>query len=148
MKRGNLFLYRCLGYSNTTFDSFTVAVDGPASLRIPYPLEYKDQWVLVLGAEFRIDECWTLGVGYNYGTNPVRRGNLLPTAAVIAQHHITTGLRYEKDNWWVGGGYVLAVRNDLGGRMISDVPLGIDYGFDSELSQTQHSVFFGMGFRW
>jgi hypothetical protein len=68
-------------------------------------------------------------------------------SVIAAQHHITAGLRYEKDNWWVGGGYVLGLKTSLHGEGISAFPFGIDYGF-SQLEQTQHSLFFGFGLTW
>ena len=138
---------RWVNYSNSTFHSTTIATDGLVDLRYPFPLGYRDQWVFITGAEFKLDEFWTLGAGYHYCTNPVPRTNVCPVASVIAQHHLTVGLRYEKDNWWIGGGYILAFPASLRGGGHSDVPLGVDYGF-STLEQTQHSIVVGFGFSW
>ena len=138
---------RWINYRSSSFDSLTVATDGLIDLRVPLPLGYRDQWVFAVGAEFKLDEHWTLGVGYNYNTSPVDRASLLPTGSVLAQHHITAGLRYEKDDWWVGAGYILAVGASLDGGGWSRIPLGIDYG-SSRLEQTQHSLIFGFGLSW
>jgi long-chain fatty acid transport protein len=138
---------RWINYGNSTFHSTTVATDGLIDLRYPLPLGYRDQWAFILGAEFKLDERWTLGVGYHYATAPVPRENLLPMCSILSQHHATIGLRYETERWWVGGGYIVAFRESLRGRGYSDIPLGIDYGL-SNMAQTQHSIFVGFGFRW
>ena len=105
----------------------------------------KEGWVFAVGAEFKLDEHWTLGVGYNYGTDPVRRSSLLPMGSTIAQHHATAGLRYEGDGWGVGAGYILAFPESMSGGGYSRIPLGIDYALSS-IEQTQHSLIIGFGF--
>jgi long-chain fatty acid transport protein len=138
---------RWLNYGNSTFDGMTIATDGLIDLRYPFPLGYQDQWVFIAGAEFKLDEHWTLGMGYHYATQPVSPSNLLPMGSTIPQHHATMGLRYEKDNWWIGGGYIVAFPATLRGPGRSDIPLGIDYG-SSEIEQSQHSLVFGFGWSW
>jgi long-chain fatty acid transport protein len=138
---------RWINYSNSSLNSLTVATDGLVNLRVPLPLGYRDQWVFMVGAEFDLDDRWTVGVGYNYGRNPVAKSNLLPIGSVLAEHHITAGLRYERDGWWVGAGYVLGLKNSMSGGGASDIPFGIDYGL-SEIEQTQHSLIVGFGFGW
>jgi len=138
---------RWLNYDNSTYHSTTIAADGLIDLRYPFPMGYQDQWVFAIGAEFKLDEHWTLGTGYNFGTQPVSSSNLLPMGSTIPQHHATVGLRYEKDNWWVGGGYILAFPETLSGGGRSDILLGVDYGL-SEIEQTQHSFVLGFGFGW
>ncbi len=136
-----------MNYEDSSFSSATIAVDGPIDLRFPLPMKYKDQWVGIIGAEYRIDDHWTIGLGYNYATNVVRRSHLFPIMPATIQHHLTTGLTYRRDNWWVGGGYVLGMRNTMHGSGTSGIPLGIDYGF-SEVDHYQHSFFVGFGFTW
>ena len=43
---------------------------------------YKDQWVFAGGAEFKLDENWRLGVGYNYGTDPVAKKRRRPVVQI------------------------------------------------------------------
>jgi long-chain fatty acid transport protein len=138
---------RWINYSNSTFNTTTIATDGLIDLRYPFPMGYRDQWVWIAGADFKLDEHWTLGVGYHYGTAPVSSRNLLPMGSTIPQHHATAGLRYETDGWWVGAGYIVAFPTKLRGGGWSDIPLGIDYGL-SEIEQTQHSLVVGFGFSW
>jgi long-chain fatty acid transport protein len=138
---------RWINYRSSSFDSLTVATDGAVDLRLPLPLGYRDQWVCAVGADFKLDEHWTLGLGYNYGSTPVDRASLLPMGSTISQHHITAGLRYERENWWVGAGYILGLQASLSGGGYSRIPLGIDYAL-SRIEQTQHSLIFGFGFAW
>lgn len=138
---------RWLNYENSSFHNLTVATDGVIDLRYPIPLGYRDIWAFIIGAEFKLDEHWVFGTGYHFTTTPVERANLSPEATIPVQHHATFGLRYETEKWWVGGGYVIAFRGSLSGPGYSRIPLGTDYGF-SEVSQTQHMISIGFGFRW
>lgn len=138
---------RWVNYDGTSYDKLTVATDGVFDLRVPLPLGYRDQWVFIVGAEIKLSERWTWSVGYNYGTDPVRPASLCPMASVLAQHHVTTGLRYTQDNWWVGVGYIAALSNSLEGTGRSAIPLGVDFAH-SRIEQVQHSLITGFGFSW
>lgn len=138
---------RWMNYADGTFNSMTIATDGLVDLRYPMPLGYQDIWAFIMGTEFKLDEHWTLGAGYHYLTTPVDRAYLSPLCSIPVQHHLTVGLRYETERWWVGGGYVLAFRESLEGPGYSRIPLGFDYGV-SEVAQTQHMISMGFGFRW
>ena len=136
---------RWTDYPSSSFGSMTVAVNGPIDMRFPFPASYKEQWVFIAGAEIRLDSHWTLGVGYNYASNVVPDSNVLAIAPATLEHHITTGLRYEQDHWWVGGGYIYGFNTTTRADGSTDVPLGIDFA-SSEIDHQQHSVFFGFGF--
>ena len=136
---------RWINWKRSSFNSATLAIDGPIDLRLPMDVGYRDMWVLIAGAEFKLDEHWTLAMGYNYASNPTPRSHLFPFLSSMLQHHITVGLRYEKDNWWVGAGYIYGFRASVKGAGHSDILMGLDYGF-SEVSHQQHSMFFGFGF--
>ena len=132
-------------YANTTFGRARISADALGPLVMPLPLDYRDQWVFIGGAEFKLSESWRLGVGYNYATAIVRQSNLLPIMAPTVQHHVTAGVRYERANWWVGVSYVLGLAPGVEGSGMSRLPLGVDYG-ESRLTQHQHSVLLGFGF--
>jgi len=138
---------RWINYSNSVFHSSHFAFDGRMGLSIESPLGYRDQWVFIAGAEFKLNDHWKLGVGYHYGTNPVSRSAIQPVTSIITQHHVTTGLRYERDNWWLGAVYILGFRNSLGADVRTHIPLGTDYAL-SAIDQMQHSVTLGFGFSW
>jgi Long-chain fatty acid transport protein len=81
--------------------------------------QWKDQWVIALGGEFKPTQKLALRAGYNYGKSPIRGGakillnaNRIPNFAepfsdfqiaffnligfpAISEHHITLGLGYE-----------------------------------------------------
>jgi len=56
-------------------------------------------------------------------------------------------LRHARDNWCVGARDILGFNNATGGAGHSNIPLGIDHGTNS-LTQTQHSLVFGIRFKW
>ena len=138
---------RWINYDASVFNVAHFGFDNPANLNFKAPVGYHDQWALMAGAELELDAHWTLGLGYHYATNPTPRAAVLPIAANIVQHHLTAGLRYQADGWWVGGGYVLGIRNTLDAARISTIPFGYDYAVTS-LEQTQHSLLFGFGLTW
>jgi long-chain fatty acid transport protein len=138
---------RWLNYNGSTFHDTDLAADGVLQIRYPFPLGYRDQWIGMLGAEFRLSEHWVFGTGYHYATAPVPPRNMLPMGATISQHHITLGLRYEAQHWWAGVGYVLALPTRLAGGGQSAIPLGVDYAH-GEIEQTQHILALGLGFSW
>ncbi len=138
---------RWLNYSNSTLDVVNIELHGWLPIRYPLPLGYRDQWAWILGAEYRLSDHWVIGAGYHYATPPVDGANLLPMGSTISDHHITAGIRYEQDNWYVGVGYVLGLPATLTGPGYSRIPLGIDYA-RSEIEQTQHIIGVGFGFSW
>jgi long-chain fatty acid transport protein len=138
---------RWLNWSDSSFAKARVATDGLIDLRAPLPLGYKDQWAFIAGAEFKLNEHWTLGTGYHFATDAVRSSHVLPGAAVIARHHLTAGLQYQRDNWWVSGGYLVGFRNSVGVGGRSAIPLGVDYS-GGTLEQTVHAISIGFGFSW
>jgi long-chain fatty acid transport protein len=139
--------FRWINYDNCSLHRMTFATSGPRGLRIPFAIGYKDQYAVALGADIKLDERWTLGVGYHYATDPVSESHLLPVGTLVGHHHITVGPRYKRDNWWIGGGYIIALPSTVHGSDRSRIPFGIDYG-DSSVCQTQHSIFVGFGFSW
>lgn len=140
---------RWINFADSAFNSTSIETDGIPGLvptSVPFPLGYRDQVVVATGADVRLTDRWILGLGYNYGSDPIPAANLLPIGSILAQHHVTTGIRYDRCNWWVGAGYILAVTAGLAGDGTSAFPGPNDYS-GSHLSQTQHSVFFGFGIR-
>jgi long-chain fatty acid transport protein len=138
---------RWINYENSTFHSTVVGIDSVMDIRYPLPLGFRDQWVFIVGAEYKLDEHWVVAGGYHYATAAVPSENMLPICSIVAQQHATLGLRYETEKWWAGVGYIVAFKESLNGPGYSRIPFGIDYGF-GEMAQTQHSISFGFGFRW
>lgn len=138
---------RWINYNNSVWRNMVVAVDGPIDLRMNMPLGYADQYVFIIGADFKLSSNWTLGVGYNYGTAAIRKTHLNPMGSVLNRHDISIGLRYAREHWWVGAGYILGLPERMYGGGRSKIPLGVDYAV-AEIEQTQHSLIAGFGFDW
>jgi long-chain fatty acid transport protein len=140
---------RWINYSDSTLNSTIIHQNGLAPLvpaGLPFPLRYKDEYVFIVGGDFKVDEHWTVRAGYNYGTPPVEHQGLLPTASVITTHNITAGLEYRKDNWWVNVGYILGLTTTLASSDVNGF-LGTPNDYSaSRLSLTEHTIFVGLGF--
>lgn len=61
------------------------------NLSFSSPLNWRDQYVIVLGTEHRCDEDTSLRFGLNYGRNPVPDATLSPTMAVIGETTVAAG---------------------------------------------------------
>lgn len=137
---------RWINYSDSVLNKAKFLV-GRHGRTLRSPIGYQDQWVFIAGAEYELDSHWTLAGGYHYATNSVSRRALNPLSVHVVQHQITTGLRYRKDNWWAGIGYILGLPATMSRTGVSSIPLGLDY-MAIELRQVQHSVTCGFGFSW
>jgi len=136
---------RWINFRRSFARHLTVPSDGLFPL--PFPLKYEDQWVFIAGSEFKLAPRWTLGLGYNHATNNIPQNRLCPLAPQTIRHHLSAGLRYEHDRWWVGGGYVYGFKSKQENPGISALPLGADYSFAS-IEHAQQSLFVGFGFKW
>jgi long-chain fatty acid transport protein len=67
---------------------------APPELTIPFVFDWKDQWVVALGMDYRATDKLTLRAGYNWGENPVPDDTLNPLFPATVEHHLTFGLGY------------------------------------------------------
>lgn len=134
--------------------------------------DWKDQWVLALGAQYKPMKQLALRIGYNYGDNPVRQHNnfngaFLPSNTVnvqgtpipryyyetfriigfpaIVKQHITFGFGYEVSKKFVlNAGYTHAFKETLTekGTNIAGQPTTL------ESSLSEDSLEFGLTFRF
>ncbi|MCB2188356.1 MAG: TonB-dependent receptor [Deltaproteobacteria bacterium] len=72
---------------------------GYEELNVPFVMNWDDQWVFALGAQYEINEMWTVRAGYNYGQNPVPSDSLNPLFPAIVEHHLTAGFTCSVANW-------------------------------------------------
>lgn len=72
---------------------------APATMRIPFEMNWKDQIVLALGAEYELTDSFKIRAGYNYGNSPVSSANLSPLFPALVEHHVTAGFTYSWTNW-------------------------------------------------
>jgi long-chain fatty acid transport protein len=72
-------------------DNASTPVTNPT---LPFVFDWKDQWVIAAGAEFRASPAVTLRGGYNHGPSPVPDTTLNPLFPAITEDHATAGLGY------------------------------------------------------
>jgi len=58
------------------------------------PYNWRDQYVIAVGALYDVTDRFSVRGGYNFGNNPIPKTTLDPTNANIVQHHIVAGLGY------------------------------------------------------
>ncbi|MEE9342997.1 MAG: outer membrane protein transport protein [Gammaproteobacteria bacterium] len=76
---------------------------APPVLEQSMNLNWRDQYVVALGAAYDWNDRLTLRGGFNYGRNPVPANTINPLLAAIAKYHITTGLSYQLTPHWKAG---------------------------------------------
>ncbi len=85
-------------------------------------LDWKNQWIIALGAQFKATNKLTLRTGYNYGANPISehnnfegtslteiQGKILPVYyyetfrifgnPAVEEHHVSLGIEYDLKDW-------------------------------------------------
>ncbi|TLY18413.1 MAG: hypothetical protein E6K68_11350 [Nitrospirae bacterium] len=55
---------------------------------------WRDQYVIAVGALYDVTDRFSVRGGYNFGNNPIPKTTLDPINANIVQHHIAAGLAY------------------------------------------------------
>lgn len=63
------------------------------------PLNWRDQWVGRIGAEYALSDSTMLRVGYAYSPSPVPGETLTPLTASIAEHTVGVGVGYTNGSW-------------------------------------------------
>jgi long-chain fatty acid transport protein len=70
-------------------------VEGaPPELVYPFVFNWKDQWVVAVGADYRVSDLLTVRAGYNYGENPVPDDTLNPLFPATTERHASFGISY------------------------------------------------------
>lgn len=84
-----------IGWADTMRDfklSFTPV--GGSEIPLTMPLDWDDQTVLAMGAQYQVDDRLHLRAGYNHGKNPVPATTLNPLFPAIVERHYTVGFDY------------------------------------------------------
>ncbi len=103
---------------------------------VKFPMEWKDQYVVALGAAYKLTEAWTLRAGYNYASNPVPQENLSPLFPAITEHHVTLGLGYRINQAWsIDGAWEHAFE-----KIVTYTNTGAPFGPNAEESHEQNTV--------
>ena len=72
---------------------------GYEKMSIPFEMDWDDQYVIAIGAEYELTETFKIRAGYNYGNTPVTNVNLSPLFPALVEHHATAGFTYTWTNW-------------------------------------------------
>jgi long-chain fatty acid transport protein len=87
------------------------AAGAPQQIAVPFVMEWDDQWVFAIGAEYVINPKHTVRAGFNYGKNPVPDETLNPLFPAIMEKHLTFGYGLNLGKWIVDLAYEHAFEN-------------------------------------
>jgi long-chain fatty acid transport protein len=73
---------------------------APAELKLEQKLDWRDQYVVALGAEWLATDRTTLRAGINYGRNPIPKNTLTPLLSVIGETSVMGGYAYQLTPEW------------------------------------------------
>ncbi|HKY91898.1 MAG TPA: outer membrane protein transport protein [Nevskiaceae bacterium] len=73
---------------------------APPTLRLEQNLDWRDQWVTSIGAEWRLDPKSRLRGGFNYGRNPVPKETLSPLLNLIGTTSFSVGYARDLSAHW------------------------------------------------
>ena len=72
---------------------------GTRNIHDEIPLQWRDQWVGRIGAEYALSDSTALRIGYCYSPSPVPGETLTPLNAAIAEHTVGAGIGYTRGAW-------------------------------------------------
>jgi len=88
-----------------SFPEFKMTSSGPANFNVTHPYEWRDTWTISVGADYYLNDNWTLRFGTAYDQSPakskINRSNRIPDSNRI---WVSAGLSYKADNWQVDAG--------------------------------------------
>ncbi|MBA2351860.1 MAG: outer membrane protein transport protein [Burkholderiales bacterium] len=99
---------------------------APAVLENTAALDWRDQYVVAVGAAWKVNEKTVVRAGYNYGRNPVPARTLSPLLATIAEHHVALGFGRRVGAEW-------------------EIATGIEYQIPAKVTYTNPESPFGAG---
>lgn len=77
---------------------------APATVRTVALLDWRNQAVVAIGVEHRLNDATTLRAGFNYGRNPAPARTMNPLLASIGERHLTAGASHRINaDWEVAG---------------------------------------------
>lgn len=85
---------------------------GRSNLDDDVPLNWRDQWVWRFGAEYALNEHWTVRAGYSYARSPVPGSTLTPLTAAIMEHTIGAGVGWKAGQYGVDVAWQWAIPNE------------------------------------
>jgi long-chain fatty acid transport protein len=119
---------------------------APATMPIPFEMDWDDQYVVAIGAEYELTESFKVRAGYNYGNTPVTNVNLSPIFPALVEHHATVGFTYSWTNWDLDFAYEHAFKNTETNNGSTDPNVNPFYG--SKVSHTMDTFNVQMSYRF
>jgi long-chain fatty acid transport protein len=119
---------------------------APVKMEVPFVMDWDDQIVVAIGAEYELTDSFTIRAGYNYGNSPVTSANLSPLFPALVEHHATVGFTYIWNNWDLDFAYEHAFTNTETNDGDSNPMTNPFYG--SEVSHTMDTVNFMASYRF
>ncbi len=115
------------------------------NLDVPFIMDWKDQWVFALGAQYEINQNWTVRAGYNYGASPVPDETLNPLFPAIVEHHATVGFTFTYGDFDIDFAYEHGFENTQKntGALSQTNPFA-----GTEVSHYQHTLHFMFSYRF
>jgi long-chain fatty acid transport protein len=117
---------------------------APPEIVMPFVFNWRDQWVLAAGFDYRYSDLLTLRAGVNYGENPVPDETLTPLFPATVERHFNLGASF-----LVGGKvFHLAVERAFDQDPVNNNldPMVNPFGPGSRVGHDQWS--FGFGLSW
>lgn len=119
---------------------------APSEVTLPFVFNWKDQWVLALGMDYRWNDKLTMRWGYNFGENPVPNETLTPLFPATVEHHLTVGFSFLKNHrvW------EFAIERAFGAEEVNlnSDPMVNPFAPGSVVGHEQWTVSFGMSWSW
>ncbi|YCM42210.1 outer membrane protein transport protein [Verrucomicrobiaceae bacterium 227] len=98
-----------------SYDTFAVdlsggsngVINGAIGRDVPdgIPLDWKDRFVVSVGAEYELSEEWTIRGGWRYGESPIPGDLVTPLNGAILEQALTAGASWSRGDWQVDLGY-------------------------------------------
>ena len=80
---------------------------------IAFDMNWDDQWVYAIGAEWEFTPDWVMRLGYNHGSSPVPDTPGATLFPAIIEDHATMGFGYASSRWRVDLAYEHGFENSL-----------------------------------
>lgn len=112
---------------------------APARLVQEADINWRDQYVMSVGAEYKLNDKIILRGGYNYARNPIPRRSISPILGPTNEHHITAGFEYKINDRWSAITTVEYVPNDKNTYTNTQQPFGANTESEAEFI-TLHSL--------
>jgi long-chain fatty acid transport protein len=127
---------------NTNNELYRALLAGGKDLNDDVPLDWKDQWVPRIGAEYKITDNFAVRAGYRYSRSPVPSETLTPLTAAISEHLISAGLGYRTGRFTADVAYQWHIPNT---QHIGESRLLSGEYSDSDIEVSIHTVGMTLG---